>query len=169
MIFQNKLAEAFRSLNMSRPYYYPSRDPMATAICQIRNLAKKEYKRTREILSDPDHRFINPDLNWSHRSLDPRRQPMNIRLVVIPACDEHEGYCKTEVRLNWVCPVCGGPRGIIKTALSYDGSRRICVDGWTNNCGHVDKYPMVRKEAKENGLNNPLPIPAEGVSTLGAS
>ena len=53
----------------------------------------------------------------------------------------------------WACPVCGGPRGDIYRTHSYDGSRRMSVDGWQNACGHVDKYADVVAEAKANGLN----------------
>lgn len=70
------------------------------------------------------------------------------RTVTIPACDEHEGYHSLRVTLLWVCPICGGPRGEPHPALSYDGSRRLNVDGWTNPCGHVDGYATVRQEAK---------------------
>lgn len=76
-----------------------------------------------------------------------------VRTVTIPARAEHEGIYSRTVRLVWRCPVCGGARGDIHEALSYDGSRRLHVDGWTNACGHVDKYADVRKEADANGLN----------------
>lgn len=78
----------------------------------------------------------------------------DIREVIIPACEQHEGIYTVAVKVHWICPVCGRPRGkdIYKTA-SYDGSRRLIVNGWTNKCGHVDRYYQVRKEALENGLN----------------
>ncbi len=77
----------------------------------------------------------------------------NIKEVCIPACEEHEGYKTVKIKLRWVCPICGQPRGIIKDVLSYDGSLRLCCDGWKNPCGHTDKYDAVRKEAATNGLN----------------
>lgn len=76
-----------------------------------------------------------------------------VRTVTIPARDEHEGIYSRNVRLAWRCPVCGGERGEVREALSYDGSRRLHVSGWTNACGHIDKYADVRKEADANGLN----------------
>lgn len=75
------------------------------------------------------------------------------RLVTIPACQEHEGFYSTNVRLIWTCPVCGGPRGDVYETISYDGSRRLGVHGWRNPCGHVDFYGDCRQEAKANGLN----------------
>lgn len=77
----------------------------------------------------------------------------NIKSVIIPAQDNHDGVHAVFVRLKWVCPVCNKPRGEIKKTLSYDGSRYLPCDGWNNPCGHVDKYDAVRKEAAENGLN----------------
>lgn len=76
-----------------------------------------------------------------------------IKTVTIPACEMHEGFYKTTVRIKWTCPKCGGPRGKITEGLSYDGSRRMTVHCWENPCGHVDKYHAVREEARQNGLN----------------
>lgn len=74
--------------------------------------------------------------------------------VVIPAVDNHDGLYASTLLLNWVCPVCGKPRGdIVHNTRSYDGSRILFCDGWTNPCGHVDKYYAVREEAMRNGLN----------------
>jgi len=69
----------------------------------------------------------------------------------------HEGYPgnAVTVRLSWVCPVCGGPRGEPYDTISYDGSRRLGVSGWRNDCGHVDYYSNCRDEAVSNGLNTP--------------
>ena len=80
----------------------------------------------------------------------------NIRSATIPAIEMHEGYPgnRITVRLVWVCPICGGERGEPYDTLSYDGSRRLFVQGWRNSCGHIDKYGAVRKEAAANGLNN---------------
>lgn len=77
-----------------------------------------------------------------------------VRTVTIPARVEHEGIYSRTVRLAWVCPTCGAPRGEVAPTISYDGSRRLHVDGWANLCGHVDKYADVRKEADTNGLNS---------------
>jgi len=74
--------------------------------------------------------------------------------VEIPASPQHEGIHRVKVWLEWICPVCGGPRGEINQVVSYDGSRRLICDGWFNPCGHVDKYQAVIKEALKNGLNS---------------
>lgn len=73
---------------------------------------------------------------------------METKIVMIPSKDEHEGIHTMCVTLPWVCPVCGEPRGEIHRVRSYDGSRWMLVDGWTNPCGHVDKYSKVREEYK---------------------
>lgn len=73
--------------------------------------------------------------------------------IQIPARPNHEGFYTVMIWVNWICPVCGGPRGEIKQVASYDGSRRLICDGWSNPCGHVDKYQAVIKEAITNGLN----------------
>lgn len=70
------------------------------------------------------------------------------RTVTIPERAEHEGFHSVTVSLRWVCPKCGGPRGEVYPALSYDGSRRLSVDGWSNPCGHVDSYAACRAEAQ---------------------
>lgn len=90
---------------------------------------------------------------------------MDTRTVLIPACVQHEGIYSILVKVQWVCPVCGGPRGEPFNILSYDGSLRMQVQGWTNPCGHVDKYGDVRREAlslisdelKSNGIDQPEP------------
>ena len=76
-----------------------------------------------------------------------------IKEVIIPAFEEHQGLYAIKGKLYWVCPECKKKRGEIKTVRSYDGSQVLFCDGWTNPCGHIDKYADVRKEAKENGLN----------------
>jgi hypothetical protein len=55
------------------------------------------------------------------------------------------------VTVDWVCPHCKGPRGEPFKIPSYDGSRRMIVDGWKNPCGHVDKYADVVDEANTYG------------------
>lgn len=76
-----------------------------------------------------------------------------VRLVEIPSSQMHQGIYRIKVRLVWVCPACGGSRGEVFKAPSFDGSLRMIVDSWRNACGHVDYYEDVRKEAKENDLN----------------
>ncbi len=69
------------------------------------------------------------------------------RTVTIPGCNNHAGHHAITIMLPWICPQCGGPRGEPIACLSYDGSRRLSVNGWTNACGHVDTYATVRAEA----------------------
>lgn len=80
-----------------------------------------------------------------------------VRAVTIPACAEHNGFYSMQVNLYWVCPVCGEPRGEPYDTISYDGSRRLGVHGWQNQCGHIDRYNNVREEAEINGLNESQP------------
>ena len=82
---------------------------------------------------------------------------MTTKRVRIPASEEHIGLYAVNVTLNWVCPVCGGGRGDVHPAVSYDGGLRLHCDGWENPCGHVDKYAAVRQEARQNGLNEVRP------------
>lgn len=81
-----------------------------------------------------------------------------IKRVNIPASTMHMGMHNVYVNLNWVCPLCGGPRGEVKPIRSYDGSLSMMVDGWQNPCGHVDYYSEVREEAFANGLNKSEPV-----------
>lgn len=76
-----------------------------------------------------------------------------VKTVKIPACDEHCGRALLNVTVYWICPVCGQARGEVFDTHSFDGSRRLPVHGWINQCGHVDKYSAVRAEAAANGLN----------------
>lgn len=69
------------------------------------------------------------------------------RTVIIPGCINHAGHHAIGVTVAWTCPHCGGPRGEPQPRLSYDGSRRLQVHGWTNLCGHPDPYELVRVEA----------------------
>ena len=69
------------------------------------------------------------------------------RTVRVPGSTDHAGQHLITVTARWVCPTCGGPRGDITPAISYDGSRRLACDGWSNPCGHVDYYADVRDEA----------------------
>ena len=74
----------------------------------------------------------------------------NTRTVTIPACAEHDGVYSMTVTLPWKCIYCGAQRGEPYPTLSYDGSRRLHVDGWENECGHVEKYGAIRAWLKEN-------------------
>ncbi|CZF83158.1 hypothetical protein [Grimontia marina] len=78
-----------------------------------------------------------------------------IKVVSIPRIAAHAGspFNLIHVRLYWVCPQCGDERGELVGTTSYDGSCRLYCDGWSNPCGHVDKYSAVKKEALANGLN----------------
>jgi hypothetical protein len=69
-----------------------------------------------------------------------------VRSVTIPGCLEHRGVRSVRVTVRWVCPVCGGPRGEPREAVSFDGTYRLVADRWDNPCGHVDKYDDVRRE-----------------------
>ena len=73
-----------------------------------------------------------------------------VQTVQIPGSDDHNGHHLITVTLAWVCRVCGGPRGQVARGISYDGSRQLACDGWTNPCGHVDLYSAVRNEAKRS-------------------
>jgi RNase P subunit RPR2 len=75
------------------------------------------------------------------------------RTVYIPARREHQGLYGASVHLVWTCPKCGGERGAPYKTKSYDGSRYLEVDGWSNPCGHIDYYDDLRREARDNGLN----------------
>ena len=74
--------------------------------------------------------------------------------VTIPACEQHEGFFSMTVTISDYCPKCGKKRGIntIHKGFSYDGSRKLVVDCWTNPCGHVDKYSEVREEVRKEAL-----------------
>lgn len=67
------------------------------------------------------------------------------RTVEIPSGDDHDGIRVLRVTIPWVCPRCGGPRGEVFRTISFDGSRRLPCDGWSNACGHVDTYAAVRR------------------------
>ena len=67
--------------------------------------------------------------------------------VIIPARQQHEGIFSIEVEISDNCPKCGSKRGTkVWQGFSYDGSRRLYVTMWENECGHIDKYSEVRKE-----------------------
>lgn len=79
----------------------------------------------------------------------PEEEEVGTRIVEVPASNQHEGMYTIKVELVWVCPKCNRVRGNVYRTFSYDGSRRVECDGWTNPCGHVDKYDAVRAEARE--------------------
>jgi hypothetical protein len=76
-----------------------------------------------------------------------------VKTVYIPRRPQHDSFDGIHVSVYWVCPVCGGPRGEVYPARSYDGSRVLHCDGWRNACGHIDYYEKVVREAANNGLN----------------
>ena len=70
-------------------------------------------------------------------------------LVRIPNMTEHAGnpWNVITVEIDDKCPHCGAKRGVKRwSGPSFDGSRRLEVDCWRNECGHVDKYSDVRRE-----------------------
>lgn len=71
-------------------------------------------------------------------------------IVTIPNKPAHQGYSRNlmTVEISDVCPDCNGPRGEAFRTHSFDGSRRLTVDGWRNPCGHVDTYSAVRSEVR---------------------
>ena len=72
-------------------------------------------------------------------------------IVKIPTVTEHEGYPGYigYYKIADTCPVCGAKRGIKRwKGLSYDGSRRLSVDCWRNECDHIDIYSDVVAEGK---------------------
>lgn len=72
-------------------------------------------------------------------------------IVEIPIKTEHEGYpgYLRKFEIADTCPKCGAKRGVERwKGLSYDGSRRLNVDCWKNECGHIDLYKDVVKEGK---------------------
>ncbi len=69
--------------------------------------------------------------------------------VKIPKITEHAGYPGNlmTIQISDKCPKCGGKRATKRwEGLSYDGSRRLIVDCWQNECGHLDLYSEVREE-----------------------
>ena len=67
--------------------------------------------------------------------------------VQIPGSTDHAGHHLITITLQWMCPVCDGPRGEVFRTISYDGSRRLSCDGWRNPYGHGDLYGAVRQSA----------------------
>lgn len=121
------------------------------AIKDLRNLAKQRPCFT-EILTGDSEKQGHMRKVKIYRYVD-FANIGEIKTVFIPAGAEHCGCYGTRVKLRWICPKCGKPRGEIQKVRSYDGSAVLFCDGWSNDCGHVDKYDDVRKEARLNGLN----------------
>jgi hypothetical protein len=83
----------------------------------------------------------------------------NTLIVEIPSCAEHEGYPGNLIRVAIPdrCPECNGTRAVeMWRGLSYDGSRRLNVDCWTNACDHVDTYRIIR-DGIQSGINKVVP------------
>jgi hypothetical protein len=75
-----------------------------------------------------------------------RRANAPVETVTIPA--QGQGWGVMTIRLHWICPFCGGPRGKVQDVLYQKWQR------WENPCGHVDGWEDVREEARANGLND---------------
>lgn len=84
-----------------------------------------------------------------------------LREVLVPARIDHQGIYTVRVKLKWVCPVCGKPRGEPRPVRHWNGKHVIECQFWTNPCGHEEDFQTVRQEAFANGLNAHL---VEGVS-----
>lgn len=70
-------------------------------------------------------------------------------VVTIPKIAQHDGYEGNliTISIDDKCPKCGAKRGTkIWSGFSYDGSRRLSVDCWLNECSHIDKYEDVMLE-----------------------
>jgi len=97
------------------------------------------------------------DVETKTRALKMKKatQSAQLKTVLFPACENHEGRKAIEVCLRWICPVCGEPRGEIKKTDYIDGSGAVLkADGWENGCGHKEKMRKIRNEAANNGYNN---------------
>lgn len=76
-------------------------------------------------------------------------------IVTIPSSQEHSGYGLVTLEISDNCPICNGPRGKVFGTHSFDGSRRLNVDGWNNPCGHIDTYAAIRNEGKRVTFKEP--------------
>ena len=71
------------------------------------------------------------------------------RTVRIPGSTDHAGQHLITVTAAVGLPdLRRPPRRHHGRRISYDGSRRLACDGWTNPCGHIDFYADVRREAR---------------------
>jgi len=77
---------------------------------------------------------------------DPSRPRQHLTGADLRQRADHAGHLIT-ITLQWMCPVCDGPRGEVFRTISYDGSRRLSCDGWRNPYGHGDLYGAVRQSA----------------------
>lgn len=102
----------------------------------------------KQVCNDYDVFVIEPNMDGTKR-FTVNYMPKVRKTVTIPSREAHEGIYSIDVSLYWFCPKCGKPRGELFDTVSYDGSRRLHVNGWSNACGHVDKYADVRQEALE--------------------
>jgi hypothetical protein len=61
------------------------------------------------------------------------------------------------VTLEWVCPICGVPRGEPRPHNFVEDGGYLTCDTWQNPCGHVDMYDDVLQESPEGPTcrNNP--------------
>lgn len=84
-------------------------------------------------------------------------EKIETRTVTIPAYAEHAGLHSLTLTLPWICMYCRGKRGEPFETLSYDGSRRLGVHGWTNPCGHVETYSEIRESLLANLGASPRP------------
>lgn len=76
-------------------------------------------------------------------------------IVTIPSSAQHNGQGLVSLEISDSCPVCNGPRGKLFGTHSFDGSRRLNVDGWNNSCGHVDTYAAIREEGRRVAFKEP--------------
>lgn len=60
------------------------------------------------------------------------------------------------LRLKWVCPVCGQPRGQVFESPVTLNKQRVITSLWGNPCAHLDRYDQVVAEAANNGHNSGL-------------
>lgn len=79
-------------------------------------------------------------------------------IVTIPSSSEHGGIGLVSLEISDNCPICGAKRGEKYGTHSFDGSRRLNCDGWSNPCGHVDKYSAIRVEGKPVPFQEPTPF-----------
>lgn len=118
---------------------------------------RQDYTATLLSISEGMAR-VYAEVYGNERSVDAESIYPLEETVNVPAGETHQGMYSVNIRLNWVCPTCGKPRGSVVPTLSYDGSLRMVVDGWVNPCGHTDKYSACVAEAIKNGLNDGIVI-----------
>lgn len=78
-------------------------------------------------------------------------------IVEIPIKSNHMGnpmYLR-KLEISDYCPKCRAKRGVKRwRGFSFDGSRRLVCSCWENECGHIDKYKDVAKEALKKEVNH---------------